>query len=104
LVSSDALAFEAARNPHPLRKKYAVEVLSKAKQIIHINSQVEALARTLHAAGIRPLDALHLASAIEAKADYFCTCDDKLLRRARTIDSLHTKIVSPLELVKEVGI
>ena len=48
------------------------------------------------------MDALHLASAIEAKADYFCTCDDKFLKKAKAMDTLQTKAVSPLELITEV--
>ena len=35
LVASEALIFEAGRNPHPVRKRYAAEVLSKAKIFVH---------------------------------------------------------------------
>ena len=52
--------------------------------------------------GIKPVDALHLASAVEAKADYFCTCDDRFLKRAKAVDTGQTKVVSPLELITEV--
>jgi predicted nucleic acid-binding protein len=34
--------------------------------------------------GIKPLDALHLASAESGKADYFCTCDDKIIKKIVT--------------------
>jgi len=44
-----------------------------------------------------------LASAVEAKADFFCTCDDKLLNKAKAVDTLQTKVVSPLELITEVA-
>jgi hypothetical protein len=40
LVTSDALVFEAGRNPHPVRKRYAAEVLSKAKIFVHTDSRV----------------------------------------------------------------
>jgi predicted nucleic acid-binding protein len=102
LVASEALVFEVGRNPHPVRKRYAAEVLSKAKIVIHTESRVPERARVLNAAGIQPLDALHLASAMEAQADYFCTCDDRLLRRAKALDTSPTKVVSPLELIAEV--
>jgi predicted nucleic acid-binding protein len=58
-------------------------------------------ARALPEAGIKPLDALHLVSAMEAQADHFCTCDDRLLRRAKTMNTTQTKVVSPLELIAE---
>jgi len=102
LMTSDTLVFEVERNPHPVRKTYALEVLAKATVLVHTNSQIEDRARTLHAEGIKPLDALHLASAVEAKADYFCTCDDRFLKRAKAVDTGQTKVVSPLELITEV--
>jgi len=102
LVASETHVFEAERNPYPVRKRYAFGVLAKAKAFVHTDNQIEERARALHAMGIKPLDTLHLASAVEAKADYFCTYDDRFLKHARTADTLQTKIVSPLELIAEV--
>ncbi len=48
------------------------------------------------------MDALHLASAIIAEADYFCTCDDRLLRKATSFDTISTSVVSPTELIMEL--
>jgi len=48
------------------------------------------------------LDALHLASAEIGHADYFCTCDDKLLKKAVSMQDLKTRFVSPIELIKEI--
>ena len=64
---------------------------------------LEERARLLNEAGLKPLDALHFACAVEAGADYFCTCDDRLLKRARVIHSGPPQVVSPLELIKEIG-
>ena len=58
--------------------------------------------RTFEAEGIKPLDALHLASAVVARADYFCTCDDRFLKQAKAADTGQTKVVSPLALITEV--
>jgi predicted nucleic acid-binding protein len=102
LMASDALVFETDQNPHPVRKRHALEVLAKATVFVQTDQRVEERARAFQALGLKPLDALHLASAVEAQADYFCTCDDRLLRRAHTADTLHTKVVSPLELIAEV--
>ena len=102
LMMSDALGFELERNPNPVRKEYALKVLSKAAVFVHTESQIEERARTFLAEGIKPVDALHLASAVEAKADYFCTCDDRFLKRAKAVDTGQTKVVSPLELITEV--
>jgi len=103
LVGSDALLFELAKNPHPVRRDYAAAVLSKAGAFTATDQHVEARARRFEATGMKPLDALHLASAVEAEADFFCTCDDRLLRRTREAETGRTRVVSPLELVTEVS-
>jgi predicted nucleic acid-binding protein len=103
LISSEALAFEISRSLSPDRVTWALEVLSRARVYVQVNDQIESRARLLVERGINPLDALHLASAEEARADYFCTCDDQLLRSGRSMTDLNTKVVSPIELVGEVG-
>lgn len=102
IISSEALVFEVERNPNMVRKEYGLEALSKAKSFVVLNNQIEKRAKELNTLGIKPLDALHLASAEEAQADYFCTCDDKFLNRAKAIDNLKTKAVSPIKLIEEI--
>lgn len=103
LVSSDALEYETGRNPNPLRKAYALGVLGKARQVVRLTPEIEAQAQVLNQAGLKPLDALHVAFASAAGADYFCTCDDRLLKRARAAFPGAPKVVSPVELIAEVG-
>jgi predicted nucleic acid-binding protein len=103
LVSSEALLYKVNRNPNPTRREYASEVLSKAGSFITLNEQIENRAREFEALGVKPLDALHLASAEAAKAHYLCTTDDKFLKRAKKIKNLKTRVVSPIELIKEIG-
>jgi len=102
LMTSDTLVFELERNPHPIRKDYALKVLAKAAVFVHPDDHIEERARAFQTEGIKPLDALHLASAVAAKADYFCTCDERFLKRAKTVDTEQTAVVSPLELIAEV--
>jgi predicted nucleic acid-binding protein len=65
---------------------------------------VEARGDDLAGAGLRPLDALHLASAEAIGAEYLCTCDDQFLRRGRTLAQAPLKVLSPVELCKELGL
>jgi predicted nucleic acid-binding protein len=102
LVDSDALRFETARNPYPDRRSFTEEALSAAKHFIRASAAVEQRSRGYIENGIKALDALHLASAVEAGADYFCTCDDRLLRRAKGVDTRTTRAVSMLELIEEI--
>ncbi len=102
LVSSEALEYEIQRNPHPLRREYALAVLEQAQEHLRISETVEARAQWLVSQRFTPLDALHIALAEAGKVDYFCTTDDKLLKRARRTHSIKVKVVSPLELAKEI--
>lgn len=79
-----------------------LRVVSEVAVHIEADDQVVERAKVFQASGVSPLDALHLASAIQAEADFFCTCDDRLLRRARLVDTRRTKVVSPLELIQEI--
>ena len=102
LVSSEALMFEVQRNPHPIRRDFGLEVLSKASSFVVLNEQIEQRAKAFGKIGIKALDALHLASAEAAEVDYFCTCDDKFLNKAKRVGDLKTTVVSPVELIEAV--
>ena len=102
LLSSDALAFEIERNPNLTRQEYALEVLAKATSYVILEHDVEKRAKEFGRLGLKPLDALHLASAEAGQADYLCTCDDRFLKRAKAIKRLGTKVVSPIELIGEL--
>ena len=102
LISSETLLFEIGRIPDQTREEDALAILKLSKETVELTAEVEALARRLSASGLKPLDALHLASASTAKADYFCTCDDKFFGKAKTLGGLGTTVVSPTELVMEL--
>ena len=102
MVASDALVFESDANTDPVRGDFAEQAIAKAAFFIQTSAAIKANAQSFVEAGIKPLDALHLASAIAAKADFLCTCDDRFLKRARTVDTKPTKVVSPFELVSEI--
>jgi predicted nucleic acid-binding protein len=102
LLSSEVLQFEIAAIPNVQRQARAGEMLALAGEVVELTDEIEAQAATFIKAGIKPMDALHLASAARTKANYFCTCDDKLLKKSKKLKSLDTKVVSPLELIAEV--
>jgi predicted nucleic acid-binding protein len=102
LVSSEVLLFETRRNPNVTRQQYALEVLSKAETFVVLSEQIEERARAFNTAGIKPLDALHLASAEEAEAEYLCTCDDQFLKQAIAVRDVRVRVISPIELIEEI--
>jgi hypothetical protein len=102
LISSEVLFFEIHRNSNPIRKEYASEVISKAKKFVNMNAKIEKRSQGFVELGIHFMDAVHLASAEDARVDYFCTCDDEFLKRALQIQDLQIKVVSPVDLAKEL--
>ncbi|MBA4125004.1 MAG: PIN domain-containing protein [Acidobacteria bacterium] len=73
-----------------------------AVEVIVADAEVEKRAQEFEKFGIKPIDALHLASAEAGQAEYFCTCDDKLLRKAKAKSDLKVKAISPTELLEEI--
>ena len=102
LLSSEALLYEGEQSSLPVRREHTSAVLAKAKNILNVTEKEKFRAAEIIKAGIRPLDALHIALAESGSADYFCTCDDKLLRNAKKVKDLAVKIVNPVDLVQEI--
>jgi predicted nucleic acid-binding protein len=102
MVGSAILDFETAQNPNRIRKTFAVEMLRNASKFVALDEQVIRRARTFLSAGVKPIDALHLARAEAAEADYFCTCDDILLEKGKLLQNYSPKIRTPIELSGEL--
>ena len=102
MISSDALKFEIDANPDAVRRDFSNQLIEKAPQFVTMDEPLKAKAKEFIDKGLKPLDALHLASAIMGQADFFCTCDDRFLKKARTLNTMPTKVVSPLELISEL--
>ena len=98
LVWSYILEFENSKNPHDERRI----AIQKWKNItsIHIveNTDIILTAKQLSEYGIKSKDALHVASALEAKADYFLTTDDRLISGIKRSDVI--KALRPIEYIE----
>ncbi|MBI9037795.1 MAG: PIN domain-containing protein [Bacteroidales bacterium] len=102
LISSDMLVFEANKNTNIFRREFTLDILGKANDFVNLSKNIEIRAKDFILEGIKPIDALHLASAEEIKADYFCTCDDKFLKKAKKIKNLEIRVNSLFEIIKEI--
>ncbi|HEY9706473.1 MAG TPA: hypothetical protein V6C58_28830 [Allocoleopsis sp.] len=56
-------------------------------------------AKQLETKGIKPIDALHVASFESSKSDYFITCDKRLLNRCKI---LNIKAINPIDFIQEI--
>ena len=100
LISSSALLYENLNSPLVDRREYVVTYLDMAS--IFVTTDEALRAREIAQQGIAPLDALHLASAERAGAEWFVTCDDRVLRKARRGRlTVGVKISTPVEFVAE---
>lgn len=82
LISSAALAYENLMSPLIERREYVTTYLNLAATFVPSDGALLQRAREFEARGIRPLDALHLASAERGRAEWFVTCDDRILKQA----------------------
>lgn len=102
LISSEVLSLEVDQNPQPQGKAYVVSVLQNASEVVVVSEEVRKRAKILESRGFRAYDALHVASAEAGRVDFFCTCDDRVLKKSRQQTDLTVRVVSPLELANEV--
>ena len=100
LISSATLAYENLMSPLVERREYVMSYLNLAATFVTSDVALLERAREFEARGMRPLDALHLASAERGRARWFITCDDRILRRARR-QELGTRLTigTPIEFV-----
>lgn len=102
LLGSEALEYEVSRIPDEARRSEVLSVLALASERLRLTADVEALALNFEQSGLGAMDAIHLALASTAEADFFCTCDDRLFQRAKALSGLSCKVTTLLGLVPEV--
>lgn len=96
LVSSSVLDYENSRNPFPLRRLWVGKICALAKHHQAVDEGIRDRARALEAAGLKPMDALHVACAETASCDYFLTGDDRVLKRS---SSFAVAALNPVDYV-----
>lgn len=77
ILNSFALEYENSRNSKSDNMILINDMLKKASEYISYTDDIQKRAEHHEKYGITALDAIHLACAESANADYFLTCDDK---------------------------
>lgn len=98
LVWSYILDFENSKNPF-FDRRFAIEKWAylACHQVIH-SSEVISTAQGFIELGIRSKDALHVACAIMANAEYFLSTDDKLLSKLKKESRIQA--INPVNFIK----
>ena len=99
LVWSAILDLENADNPDSERESAIAEWKSLAEVDLAITVNVENLATKLAGDGLKAMDALHFASAIEAGADCFVTTDKQILRKMKS--DCRVQVLDPVDFIRQ---
>ncbi len=79
-----------------------IEKLSSlASENVDSSEDIRKKAKDYELIGIKPRDAIHISCALNSGADYFVTCDDKILRKTDKL-GLNLLILNPIDFIKEV--
>jgi predicted nucleic acid-binding protein len=102
-TASAVLEAELGHNPHTEQRARALGLLSQAPAYIWPDESTYVRAYRLAEQGFGLFDALHLACAEEAAADFFLSTDDRLLRKAaRGVGKLQIQSMNPVDWIKEI--
>ena len=98
-VWSKTLDYEISFNPFEKRrvaikwwKAGATEYVETTEELVLRGEQIEAM-------GVKPKDALHLASAEKANCDFFLTTDRGILNKVKTLGQM--RILNPVQFISE---
>lgn len=103
LLWSFMIDYENSLNPYEDVRQEIEMAASLAVESVTPDKSVLTAAKEFESKGIKPRDSIHLACALKGKAEYFLTCDDKLIRRATTLD-INIKIINPLRFIEDMEV
>lgn len=87
--------------PFPARKCEALRLATLCNVRVGPREEISRLARSFQEnSRLSAKDAIHLACAVEIKADYFLTCDDKLIKQTKKLD-LALVLMNPVDYIRQ---
>jgi len=102
LIWSYILDYENIKNPFQERQEQIAKWQKRSSEDIVEDEEVLRMAVRINKHGIKKIDSLHIACAIKAKANYFLTTDDGILKKTTLIDEI--QITDPIGFIKEVSV
>jgi len=98
-INSFVLDYENRKNPNPERRSFIEKLLAESSEFIRPNDSIAKRAWELERKGIMGMDAFHVACAEQARADYFVSCDDVLVKRLGSVEDLTVRALGLLEFI-----
>ena len=103
LVSSDALLYENDRTTDIERKTRVRSYLDRAIGFVELSDEIIERAKAIESLGFKSIDALHISMAERGTSEYFVTCDDAIIKKAKAVhDRLKVRVLGVLEFSLEV--
>ena len=102
LIWSAILDLENADNPDMERKTAIAASKSLAEVDVVTTVTVENHATILAGEGLKAMDALHIASAIEAGANCFLTTDKQILRKMKSDSRI--QVLDPVDFIRQTEV
>ncbi|MBI3378036.1 MAG: PIN domain-containing protein [Nitrospirae bacterium] len=103
LLWSFMIDYENSLNPYDDVRQEIEMAVSLASESITPDESVLTAATEFESKGITPRDSMHLACALKGKAEYFLTCDDKLIKKASAL-GMNIKIINPLRFIENMEV
>lgn len=100
LLWSFMLEFENSLNPYEDVRMEIDMASSLASEHVHMADDILKRAKDFEVTGIKSRDAIHLACALKGKANYFLTCDDKLIKKDGFMEN-KILIMNPVDFVRQ---
>lgn len=103
LIWSFMIDYENSLNPYDDVRLEIEMASSLADESVTPDESVLTAAKEFESKGIKPRDSMHLACALKGKAEYFLTCDDKLIKKAVAV-GVNLKLMNPARFVEELEV
>ena len=100
-VWSDMLANEVEESKFWERKMRIVPWAVGAHAYVVTTQEIEQQASVFMGLGVKPSDAIHLASAKHAECDWFLTVDRGILKKVSLIEKM--RVANPLTFIQEMN-
>ena len=100
LVASSIVQYEVGRHPEAEHRSMVAQLIELAQEVHNVGTSLLPRAQVLSEQGIKAIDALHIACAELSNCNFFVTCDDRLIRRYRSLADGSLRVVEPTEFVR----
>jgi hypothetical protein len=99
LVNSFALEYENSKNPDIENMLKISDLLGYSSDYISYDEGILDRALEIEKYGLMGMDAVHIACAEKANADFFITCDNNLIKKLKRIDNISIAYYNVIDFV-----